>query len=426
MSYTKNTIPYAITMEPVTTQNGWYLIIYNNMLGIRKSNTNYYYTSNSTYHLNIQPVLDYTPNLIYLGEYKPVLLDSNNFSSLPLNINDNVFFVNQMTKIVYIKPKDIVIMIPQTMPYDFKLYERFTFAGNYNPYLNYTSTSNKLFYDIIPRAEAYKTPKVDTNQRHHIDPIENTLTEYPYPNKSTDTPVSVKQIFNIPSPSGGMITFLIPFLTNISSNTNSLFKTIESIVKLVPFYRIIIITNNSNIQLPENIVKFVSIVPYTQYVGRIGYENKLNMKIKNGYDLANFYNILINNLVKTNLFTIWNYNWELEEWNDAVVANKCFSVPNYYIYNNERIYRSSKYGRMGYILANKMKYNTTTDGYDISINGIGLNNVDNKIKVRGNFDNIDYEDRKCLLLYGNELEVKTFFVNINNNLPIDNFVQKIM
>lgn len=426
MSYTKNSIPYTITMEPVTSQNGWYLIIYNNMLGIRKTNTNYYYTTNNTYHLNIRPVLDNTPNLIYLGEYKPVLLDSSYFCSLPLNINDNVFFVNQMTKIVYIKPKDIVIIISQSMPYDFKLYEGFTFAGNYNPYLNSTSTSNKMFYDVIPKVETYKTPKVDTNQKHHIDPIENTLTEYPYPNKPINNPVVIKPIFNLPQPSGGMITFLIPFFVNISSNTNSLFRSIESIIKHVPFYRIIVITNNSNLQLPESIVKLVSIVPYTQYVGRLGYENKLNLKIKNGYDVANFYNILINNLVKTNLFTIWNYNWELEEWNNSVVANRCFSVPNYYIYNGEQIYKSNKYGRMGYILANKMKYTTTTDGYDISVTGIGMNNLDNKIRVKGNFDNTDYIDRKCLLLYGNELEINTFFGNINNNLPIDNFVQKIM
>jgi hypothetical protein len=412
-------------MEPVTIQTGWYLIIYNNMLGIRKTNTNYYYTTNSTYHLNIRPILDNTPNLIYLGEYKPVLLESNYFCSLPLNINDNVFFVNQMTRIVYIKPKEIVIIIPHTLPYDFKLYESFTFAGNYNPYLNSTSTSTKKFSDIIPKTSFYKTPKADTNERHHVDPIENTLTEYPYPNKSTHTPLVVKQVFNITSPSDGMITFLIPFLTNISSNTISLFRTIESIVKLVPFYRIIVITNDSNIQLPEQIVKFVSIVPYTQYVGRLGYENKLNIKIKNGYDVANFYNNLITNVVKTNLFTIWNYNWELEEWNNNVTANRCFSIPNYYTYN-DNVYRSNKFGRMGYILANKMKYTTTTDGYDISINGIGMNNIDNKIKVKGNFDNTDYIDRKCLLLYGNELEINTFFGNIDNNLPINNFVQKII
>ena len=412
-------------MEPVTIQTGWYLIIYNNILGIRKANTNYYYSTANTYHFNSRPILDNTPNLIYMGEYKPVLLESNYFCSLPLNINDNVFFVNQMTRIVYIKPKDIVIIIPHTLPYDFKLYESFTFAGNYNPYLNSKSTSNKMFSDIIPKTSYYKTPKADTNEKHHIDPIENTLTDYPYPNKSTITPVIVKQVFNVTSPTGSMITFLIPFLTNISSNTISLFRTIESIVKLVPFYRIFIITNNSILQIPETLVKFVSIVPYTQYVGRLGYENKLNIKIKNGYDVANFYNNLITNVVKTNLFTIWNYNWELEEWNDNVTGNKCFSVPNYYTYNDQ-VYKSNRYGRMGYILANKTKYTTTTDGYDISVNGVGMNSLDNKIRVKGNFDNTDYIDRKCLLLYGNELEMNMLFGNIHNNLPIDNFVQKII
>jgi hypothetical protein len=73
-----------------------------------------------------------------------------------------------------------------------------------------------------------------------------------------------------------------------------------------------------------------------------------------------------------------------------------------------------------------MKYTTSADGYDISINGIGVNKMDNNIKIRGTYDNTDYLDRRCIMLYGNEIEVKTFFDNIRNNLSHVDFVQKII
>ena len=426
MSLNTNNIPYPIVMEPVTPQNGWYLILYNNTLGIRKNNTPYYYSTTSVFHFNSRPILEYTPNLLYIGEYKPIMMDSNYFASLPLNINDNLFFVNQMTRIVYIKPKDLVIIIPQTMPYDFKLYENFTFAGNYNPYLNSLATSNKKFSDMIPKKVYHKTPKVDTSEKHHIDPIENTLTENPYPKNNPYKISNVqKQAFHIPAPNSSIITFIIPFLTHFTNNTDRLFNTIESIMTKVVYSKLFLITNNSNLQLPENVSKLVTVVPYTKYVGRLGYENKLNIKMDNGYDVASFYNSLIDNLVKTQLYTIWNYNWYIEEWNNAIVSTRCFSIPNYYICGEE-VYKSNKYGRLGYILSGKMKYTTSPDGYDISINGIGVNKMDNMIKIRGTYDNTDYLDRKCIMLYGNEIEVKTFFDNIRNNLSHVDFVQKII
>ena len=425
MSFNKNNIPYTIIMEPVTPQNGWYLIIYNNTLGIRKNNTPYYYSTNNVYHFsNTRPIMDCTPNLVYIGDYKPVMMDSSYFASLPLNINDNVFFVNQITRIVYIKPKELVIIIPQSMPYDFKLYESFTFSGNYNPYLNSTSSSNKIFSEVIPKAVPHRTAKVDTSEKHHIDPIENTLTDNPYPN-IVHAPKSLKQVFNIPASNSNIITFIIPFFNNITSNTVSLFKTIDSIIKSVTFYRLFLVTNNQKLQLPEHMSKIVTIVPYTKYVGNLGYENKLNVKIDNQYDLASVYNYLISNLVKTQLYTIWNYNWLIEEWNDSIVSIRCFSVANYYIYGEET-YKSNKYGRIGYILSGKMKYNTSMDGYDIGVNGINMNNIDNKIKIRGIYDELDYIDRKCMLSYGNEIEVKGFFENKKNNLSCSDFVQKII
>jgi hypothetical protein len=412
-------------MEPVTTQNGWYLILCNNTLGIRKNNTPYYYSTNNVFHFsNSRPIMDTTPNLVYIGEYKPVMMESNYFASLPLNINDNVFFVNQMTRIVYIKPKELVIIIPQTIPYDFKLYESFTFAGNYNPYLNSISSSNKLFSDVIPKVAPHRTARVDTSEKHHIDPVENTLTANPYPNM-VHTSITPKQVFNIPSPNSSIITFIIPFLTSWTTNTDSLYSTIQSIMRNVKLSKIFVVTNKQNLQIPESMSRLVTIVPQTKYVGHLGYENKLNMKMDNGYDVASFYNSLIENVVKTQLYTIWSYNWVIEEWNDSIVSNRCFSVANYYI-DGEETYKSNKYGRIGYILCGKMKYSTSMDGYDVSVIGCGMNNVDYKIKISGKYDQLDYSDRKSVILYGNEIEIKTFFENKKNNLSLDNFVQKII
>jgi len=425
MSFNQNKIPYSILMEPVTAQNGWYLILCNNTLGIRKNNTLYYYSTNNVFHFsNSRPIMDTTPNLVYIGEYKPVMMESNYFASLPLNINDNVFFVNQMTRIVYIKPKELVIIIPQTIPYDFKLYENFTFAGNYNPYLNSISSSNKLFSDVIPKVAPHRTARVDTSEKHHIDPVENTLTAHPYPNM-VHTSITPKQVFNIPSPNSSIITFIIPFLTSWTTNTDSLYSTIQSIMRNVKLSKIFVVTNKQNLQIPESMYRLVTIVPQTKYVGRLGYENKLNMKMNNGYDVASFYNSLIENVVKTQLYTIWSYNWVIEEWNDSIVSNRCFSVANYYI-DGEETYKSNKYGRIGYILCGKMKYSTSMDGYDVSVIGCGMNNVDYKIKISGKYDQLDYTDRKSVTLYGNEIEIKTFFENKKNNLSLDNFVQKII
>jgi hypothetical protein len=82
-------------------------------------------------------------------------------------------------------------------------------------------------------------------------------------------------------------------------------------MKYVIFSKIVLVTNNQKLQLPEHMYKIVTIVPYTKYVGYLGYENKLNMKIDNGYDIASFYNTLITNIVKTQLYTIWSYNWAI-------------------------------------------------------------------------------------------------------------------
>jgi hypothetical protein len=404
----------SILLEPVTTQNGWNLIKYNNMLAIKKDN--YYYSTNSHYHFKGRPIDIYDNNLIYLGEYKSVMCDTNYFRSLPIVVNNHSFFVNTLTNIVYIKSKEIIIIIPGSIPYNNELYATFTFAGVYNPYMNSIGTSGKSFISMIPQAPANKIAKVEINPTKYTSPIENTLTENPYPTKNMNIPGNIT-ILN-----GNVITFIIPFLS--TKNVNSLINTIKSIIDKVNNYRIIVVNSDYNLVLPENIKERVMLLPYTRYVGRLGYENRLNVIMGNTYDMASFYNYLITNYVKTYIYTIWNYNWQIESWPVSITSNKTFMVPNYYNYNNN-IYKSLNSGKSGYILSNKSKYNTTNDMFDIIVNGLGIRDIDNNIKIKGNYNELDLYEREGLLLYGNESEIRDFYIKMKDEIKVE-YVEKII
>jgi hypothetical protein len=404
----------SILLEQVTAQNGWHLIIYNNTLSIKKDN--YYYSTSGPYHFRERPINICDSNLIHLGEYKPVMNDTSYFRSLPMVVNNHSFFVNTITKIVYIKSKDIIIIIPGSIPYNNELYSSFTFAGVYNPYMNSSGTSGKSFMSIIPRAQVNKTAKVETTQTNYTSPVENTLTENPYPTKNTNIPGNIT-ILN-----GNMITFIIPFL--YTKNLDSLINTIKSIIDKVNSFRIILVTSDYKLVLPEIIRDIVMILPYTRYVGKLGYENRLNVIMGNGYDMASFYNYLISNYVKTHIYTIWNYNWEIETWPVSISSNRTFIVPNYYKYS-DNIYKSLNSAKNGYILSNKKKYNTTGDMFDILVNGLGIKDIENTIKIKGNYSESELQEKEGLLLYGNELEIRDFYRKMNNGIKVE-YVEKII
>ncbi len=406
-------------MDTVTQQNGWIPIVYNNTLGIKKNN--YYYTTNQLYHFRQRPILETNPQLIHIGEYRPLLLDSNNFCALPIVLNNNNFFVNQLTNIVYIRPKDTTISVPGTMSYNFELFGRFTFAGQYNPYLNSTSTYQKPFLDVIP-SNTYKTPIVDKNERQHVDPIENSLTSNPYPTKKEILPDENKPIVlqNNFLTNTSLITFLIPFFTSITKNIDSLKKSIDSIISKVQNPRIIVITNSYELKLDEKVM----ILPYTRYLGRLGYENRLNIIMKNECDIATFYNFLIGTYVKTSMFTIWNYNWEIEQWNNNIIGDKIFNVVNYYSYR-DTVYKSQRSGVIGFLLGSKNRYSTSQDLTHTVVNGITMKNMDLGIIVRGNYSISDYEDRKGNVLFGNEIEMRDFYNKVLNEITVD-YTEKII
>jgi hypothetical protein len=413
------------SLDPVTQANGWSLIYYNNKLGIKKNNS--YYSLTSVYNYKGQPVLENSQSLQYLGEFRPVYLDTPFFAELPIVVNSHKFFVNQKTNIAYIRPMDLVIIIPNKLPYNIELYNSFTFGGTYNTYLNSTATSTKNFVDIIPK-HVYKKPipPVPQPRSNTTDPFENTLTQYPKPVKNIpDIPLKPKQ--DIPFIQNSfIITFIIPFIH--SKNENSLVKTVKSIREHVKESRIIIITNHPkdvdpNEPIPKSIADMVYNFNYNRYVGRLGVENLLNIKMKNTYDVCSFYNFLFSNYVKTELYTIWNYNWEIKKWDVKRQQNITFNVPNYY-HLNDNLYRSTKYGKIGYVLTYKTRYQNTLDGQDVTVNGVGPECYEPNIIVQANFDSVDFEERKNMLLYGNEIDMRYFFQNKDIE-KIDN-IEKII
>ena len=460
-------IPLSIRLDPVIQKNGWNLIQYNNLVCIKKER--FYYTLSAMYHFKGQPQLELDSSLIHLGEYIPVHLDSSMFSGLPIVVNNNQFFVNLATNIVYIKPKDIAIMVPNSSPYNFELYGTFTFAGMYHPCMNSKSTSSNTFLSAIPHAPApKKEKKLDTNittETNSNNVVENTLSDYSYPAKQEpfilpNVP-SIINVSNISYDTSGQrqsqlsvssnnmnyqkqlqgpsidmsgqrqlaymnletITFLIPFLMPQTTNVNSLVKTVLSIIQHVKSYRILLITNANVETIPETVRDKLFIIQHNRYVGRLGQENILNLKMKNLYDVASFYNYMISSYVKTDWCTVWNYNWEIKKWDSIVKANRIYNVPNYY-HIEDQVYVSRQYGRVGYILNKNMRYSSTLDGQDIMVPKLGKESFEPTIIVQGNYDMVDIVDRHNILLYGNETDARYFFNQIQNGTMIDT-VEKI-
>jgi hypothetical protein len=404
----------SIILEPVTSGNGWSLIYYNNMLGVYKDN--YYYYLDNPYHFKGRPIYYNVAGLNYLGVYKPVIADNSYLRSIPVVINNNNFIVNTLTKIVYIKPTGLLIMIPGSIPYNYELYSTYTFAGVYSPYMNSNGTSGKLFISMMPNT-TNKPQRIESDQTKYTSPIENTLTQNPYPPEYTkkDTTHIEGNINNV-----NIITFIIPFV--YINDLDTLEKTINSIKRHVSNNRIILVTRYN---IPDSIKQGVMILPYTRYVGRLGYENKLNVSMDNGYDIESFYNYLISNYVKTYMFTIWNYNWEIQNWPTSIATSRTFIVPNYYT-NKDNIYKSIRWCKTGYILFNnKTRYNNTGDMFDVFINGLGPKDMDMDIVIRGNYSEKYNIENLGLLLYGNELEVRDFYYNISKGI-IPDYVEKII
>ena len=71
-----------------------------------------------------------------------------------------------------------------------------------------------------------------------------------------------------------------------------------------------------------------------------------------------------------------------------------------------------------------MRYTSTLDGQDIMIPKLGKESFEQNIIIQGNYDMVDIVDQQNMLLYGNEVETRYFFNQINIDILIDN-VEKI-
>ena len=85
----------------------------------------------------------------------------------------------------------------------------------------------------------------------------------------------------------------------------------------------------------------------------------------------------------------------------------------------DQVYVSRQYGRVGYILNKNMRYSSTLDGQDIMVPKLGKDSFDPNIIVQGNYDLVDFADRQNILLYGNEIEARYFFNQIQDGRIID-------
>ncbi len=449
---TKSQIPIQVLIDIVHPNNKWELVCLQSNTGnrflIRKGI--YYYTLNDiTFFRNYNFRISQNENLqVDLGEFRPLISDMMYLTLLPIGFNGNEFIVNIRTKIVYIKPKNVTLMLPKNSEYNFDIFKDYFYGGIFNQYLNSDNHTGQLFISIIPNYDKHQSIN-HPNKPSHIKLHE---TKQPIPNNYQDNfnnqlnydkkqisksllgdkllmkneyvAMEQPQKFNINKNEKvigvNKITFLVPFLEKHNNNMNQLVKTLWSLINNVDNKEIIVVTNKDNFELPTELVHHISVYRYNYYVGSLGFENRLNILMKNGFDLASFYNNIISTLVKTDSFIIWKYNWELINiWNITEV-NVSFPIFNYYNYSNTE-YKSRTY-TFGILLDNKRRFVNTPDFMNVYIPNINNTITNLIIPIKSIYNIDDYLDIKNRITYEDNKEIKEFYENIEKNIVPD-FIQ---
>lgn len=424
-------IPLHILTDIVHPNNKWELQMIQNLdinqLIIKKGL--YYYTIEHLHLFKNQPVavkssLDAKFNL---GIFRPLLTDIMYISQIPISFNGNEFIVNSKTKIIYIKPKNITIMIPKNTSYNIESVKDYFYGGIFNQYLNSENHTKQLFTSIIP---GYNKPNTTiNNSQNNYENNFNKLLKYDTLQSSNsllgDKLLMSNNYVKMKEPQKfalqniekvwevNQITFVIPYLEKHHNNSEQLIKSIWSIIRHVNNKQILLVTNKDSFELPLDLVHHVKLYKYNGYIGTLGFENRLNVMMKNKADLASFYNNIIENFVKTDTFIIWKYNWELiEEWN-IVEVNTTFPIFNYYYYNSKEY--TSKLFSIGMILDNKRRYISTNDYFNICVPGI-FNITNNlKIPIKCIYTEKDYVDVKNKLTQDDNRELKDFYIKMEKN-----------
>ena len=320
--------------------------------------------------------------MFYLGEYRPVCEDAALFCKLPI-MNNNII-VNTRTNIAYY----------------------------------YTLKDNNHFLEEKGEGCGDNNNNVNLQECKFAGPYHPHLNADSY---IEDRPLLRALNYNF-GPSYNM-TFIIPFLHNHTTNVQSLARTIASIETNVsePCVVAVVVAsldttlnmvcgikNNKN----NNKKMVVYAVEHHGYVGHLGFENRLNVMMKNNSDRASFYNALLLTYGSgTKRCAIWEYNWVLEA--DVPPARGLFKAPLWWSFSAEKEGPIMGTHAVGAILhAATDKYGTTSNGQDVT-SGTGLPWLSlSLVAVKAFYDEYDMEEWRHRYLYGPQVGVKKYFENL--------------
>lgn len=452
-------IPLQILIDIVHPNNKWELILIQNQetnkLVIKKGI--YYYDVNDINIFKNQKysIKPFDNDLkVHLGEFRPLLTDMMYLTLLPIGFNGNEFIVNVRTKIVYIKPMNVTLMLTKNNTYNFDAFKDYYYGGIFNQYLNADNHTGQLFISIIPgqnrnlqkqnnSLQSKQTPALQQSINQNII-NSNSISSNSIPNnfdnnfnkplnydkiKSSTSLLGDKllmsnnyvqmkqpQKFDVPVSEKiigiNKITFVVPFLEKHNNNIEQLNKSLWSIVNNVDNKEILLVTNKNNFELSPDLINYVTIFRYNNYVGTLGFENRLNVIMRNGFDIASFYNNIITNLVKTDTFIIWKYNWEIyNPWN-IVEVNIGFPIYHHYKYNGKE-YQSKTFS-YGIVLDSRKRFSNTQDYLNIFIPGISGVVTNQIIPIKSVYSEIDNLDVKNKITYEDNKELKDFYEKIGS------------
>jgi hypothetical protein len=420
-----NNIPIQVLIDVVHPSNKWELVcIQNNQMNrfIIKKGVFYYDINDIGLFRNFRYTVKVAEETatVSLGEYRPLLSDMMYLTLLPISFNGNEYIANIRTKIVYIKPKNTTLMLTKNTEFNTDAFSNYFYGGIFHQYLNTDNHTGQLFINMIPSKAQKMIPDnfqerfnkqtaYDTARRNNSLLGDKLLMKNEYALNTPQTFVlqNTEKVIGY-----NKISFIVPFLEKHTNNYEQLIKTLWSIVNHVENKEIFLVTNKNGLELPVELIQHVKIYNYNFYVGSLGYENRLNVMMKNGYDRCNFYNNIINYLVKTDCYIVWNYNWELyDKWNVSEV-NVCLPIYNYYSFS-ENEYRSKSY-TFGLLVDNRKRYSNTPDFMNIYIPGINNTITNIIIPVKSVYSESDYLDNKNKVTYEDNKELKDFYERMAN------------
>jgi hypothetical protein len=421
-------VPFKIALDVVHPSNGWSIILLNEgstKKYIIKKNEFYYELHTTSYFKNCpftEKFIQALPDLrVNLGYFKPLINDQSYLNELPIEIQGNLFIMNNRTNIIYIKPNNIVLGIQKRLKFDQGILQNCLFGGMFHNFLHSENHTNQPFLNVMQ----IKKPKPNNPNvfgKQYVNKLEydkqlsnKSLLEDKILNNNPYTIMKKPQVFQVPQPEETKkiqkITILIPYLNKHTNNKEQLERTISSILKFMnnSIFAIYVITNKDTYEFDNELMSRVKVVLYKNYVGSLGIENRLNVSMKNKCDIATFYNFIIQNYVVSDTFIIWEYNWELYgNWN-VLESNLAIPIYNHYKYGDKEY--KSRNSTYGLLLDQTKRYVNTRDLTNVYVPvKKTLTNI--LVPVKNVYTLEDYEDIRNRITFETNREVKDFYRNI--------------